>query len=160
MKKTLRFLLVAVAAMWCCAASAKEPAHHDKGDDSRLWFPLGLSIIAPPVQLPSPSHSLFGAMVNLGYGQMTDVCLLDVGLINNVTSTMAGLEVGPVNIADLCYGAQVGAYARWFLAREHMRKGDKATAEKLYAEIRAKYPDAVTHKGQRFADFMPKPNAD
>jgi hypothetical protein len=41
-----------------------------------------------------------------------------------------------------------------------MRKGDKATAEKLYAEIRAKYPDAVTHKGQRFADFMPKPNAD
>ena len=109
MKKTLRFLLVAVAAMWCCAASAKEPANHDKGDDSRLWFPLGLSIIAPPVQLPSPSHSLFGAMVNLGYGQMTDVCLLDVGLINNVTSTMAGLEVGPVNIADLCYGGQVGA---------------------------------------------------
>ena len=109
MKKTLRFLLVAVAAMWCCAASAKEPAHHDKGDDSRLWFPLGLSIIAPPVQLPSPSHSLFGAMVNLGYGQMTDVCLLDVGLINNVTRNMVGLEVGPVNIADACYGGQVGA---------------------------------------------------
>ena len=109
MKSTLRFLLVAVAAMWCSAASAKEPAHHDKGDDSRLWFPLGLSIIAPPVQLPSPSHSLFGAMVNLGYGQMTDVCLLDVELINNVTSTMAGLEVGPVNIADSCYGGQVGA---------------------------------------------------
>ena len=64
--------------------------------------------------------------------------------------------------SDCVYGdgAQVGAYARWFLAREHMRKGDKATAEKLYAEIRAKYPDAVTHKGQRFADFMPKPNAD
>ena len=64
--------------------------------------------------------------------------------------------------SDCVYGdgAQVGAYARWFLAREHMRKGDKAAAEKLYAEIRAKYPDAVTHKGQRFADFMPKPNAD
>ena len=64
--------------------------------------------------------------------------------------------------SDCVYGdgAQVGAYARWFLAREHMRKGDKATAEKLYAEIRAKYPDAVTHRGQRFADFMPKPNAD
>ena len=109
MKKTLRFLLAAVAAMWCCAASAKEPANHDKGDDSRLWFPLGLSIIAPPVQLPSPSHSLFGAMVNIGYGQMTDVCLLDVGLINNVTRDMMGLEVGPVNIADTCYGGQVGA---------------------------------------------------
>ncbi len=39
-----------------------------------------------------------------------------------------------------------------FFASEHIRKGD--------AEIRAKYPDAVTHKGQRFADFMPKPSAD
>ena len=64
--------------------------------------------------------------------------------------------------SDCVYGdgAQVGAYARWFLAREHMRKGDKSAAEKLYAEIRAKYPDAVTHKGKRFADLMPKPNAD
>ncbi len=75
----------------------------------RPWLPLGLSIIAPPVQLPGPSHSLFGAMVNLGYGQMADVCLLDVGLINNVTYNMVGLEVGPVNIADTCYGGQVGA---------------------------------------------------
>ena len=108
MKSTLRFLLVAVAAMWCSAASAKEPAHHDD-DDTRPWLPLGLSIIAPPMQLPSPSHSLFGAMVNVGYGQMRDVCLLDVGLVNNVTRHMVGLEVGPVNIADTCYGGQVGA---------------------------------------------------
>ena len=108
MKSTLRFLLVAVAAMWCSAASAKEPAHPDD-DDTRPWLPLGLSIIAPPVQLPSPSHSLFGAMVNVGYGQMRDVCLLDVGLVNNVTRHMVGLEVGPVNIADTCYGGQVGA---------------------------------------------------
>ena len=54
-------------------------------------------------------------------------------------------------------GAQVGAYARWFLARELLRKGDKSAAEKLYAEIRTDYPDAVTHKGQRFADLLPKP---
>ena len=109
MKKTLSFLLVAVTAMLCCAVSAKEPARHDKGSDTRPWFPLGLSFIAPPVQLPSPSHSLYGAMVNLGYGQMTDVCLLDVGFVNNVTRNMVGLEVGPVNIADSCYGGQVGA---------------------------------------------------
>ena len=109
MKKTLRFLLAAVTAMWCCSVSAKEPAHHDDDGGTRPWLPLGLSIIAPPVQLPSPSHSLFGAMVNVGYGQMTDVYLLDVGLINNVTRNMVGLEVGPVNIADASYGGQVGA---------------------------------------------------
>ncbi len=108
MKRTLRFLLAAVAATWCCAASAEEPVRHVDGG-MQPWFPLGLSIIAPPVQLPSPSHSLFGAMVNLGYGQMADVCLLDVGLVNNVTHNMVGLEVGPVNIADTCYGGQVGA---------------------------------------------------
>ena len=109
MKKSVRVLLAAIAAMWCCAVFAKDAVRHDDGSDTRPWLPLGLSIIAPPVQLPSPSHSLFGAMVNVGYGQMTDVCLLDVGLINNVTRNMVGLEVGPVNIADACYGGQVGA---------------------------------------------------
>ena len=109
MKKSARFLLVAVAAAWCCAVSAKEAARQDDGGDTRPWLPLGLSIITPPVQLPSPSHSLFGAMVNLGYGQMTDLCVLDVGLVNNVTRDMIGLEVGPVNIAGMCYGGQVGA---------------------------------------------------
>ena len=109
MKRRLGFLLAAVAAMWCCAANAKEPAHHDDGG-MRPWFPLGLSIVAPPVQLPSPPHSLFGAMVNVGYGRMRDVCLLDVGLANSVTRNMVGLEVGVVNFSGTSYGAQVGAY--------------------------------------------------
>ena len=108
MKRTLRFLLVAAAATWCCAASAKESARRDADDDTRPWLPLGLSIIAPPVQLPSPSHTLFGAVVNLGYGQMTDVCLFDVGLVNNVTRNMGGVQAGPVNIAGNLYGVQGG----------------------------------------------------
>jgi len=105
MKNVSKFILAAVAAIWCCTASAQ----YDDDGDTRVWFPLGLSIIAPPVQLPSPSHSVFGAMVNLGYGQVTDLCFLDVGLVNNVTRDMVGLEVGPVNIADTCAGVQVGA---------------------------------------------------
>ena len=108
MKKSVRVLLAAVAALWCCAVFAKDAARHDDGGDARPWFPLGLSIIAPPVQLPSPSHSLFGAMVNLGYGQMTNLYILDVGLVNNVTRDMVGLEVGPVNIAGTCFGGQAG----------------------------------------------------
>ena len=107
MKKRMKFLLVAVAATWCCAVSAKG---YEGSGATQPWLPLGLSIVAPPVQLPSPPHSLFGAMVNVGYGRMRDVFLLDVGLMNSVTRNMAGLEVGVVNFSGTSYGAQVGAY--------------------------------------------------
>ena len=108
MKKKMKLLLVAVAATWCSAVSAK--VHEGSLPSQQPWLPLGLSIIAPPVQLPNPSHSLYGAMVNVGYGQMRDVYLLDVGLVNNVRHSMVGLEAGLVNFAGTCYGAQVGAY--------------------------------------------------
>lgn len=107
MKKRMKLLLVAVAATWCSAVSAKG---HLEDSSPQLWFPLGLSIIAPPVQLPSSSHSLFGAMVNVGYGRMRDVCLLDVGLVNNVTHNMVGLEVGAVNFGGTSSGVQVGVF--------------------------------------------------
>ena len=108
MKKRKKLLLVAVAATWCCAVSAK--VHEGSLPAQQPWFPLGLSIIAPPVQLPNPSHSLIGVMVNAGYGRMRDVYLLDVGLVNNVTRNMAGLEVGAINFGCTSYGLQVGAY--------------------------------------------------
>ena len=53
---------------------------------------------------------------------------------------------------DDCYygdGVCVGAQARWYLAKLH-----QAEAEKLLGEIRTRYPDAVTHRGQRFSDFL------
>ena len=107
MKKSMNLLLVAVAATWCCAVYSKG---NTRGPTTQPWLPLGLSIIAPPVQLPNPSHSLFGAMVNVGYGRMRDVYVLDVGLANSVTHNMAGLEVGLINLSVTSYGAQVGAY--------------------------------------------------
>ena len=107
MKKRMKLLLVAVAATWCCAVSAKGKT---ADTSTQLWFPLGLSIVAPPVQLPNPSHALFGVMVNVGYGRMRDVSPLDVGLVNNVTRNMAGLEVGAINFGCTSYGLQVGAY--------------------------------------------------
>ena len=78
-------------------------------DDSRPWLPLGISLVTPPLQLPSPSHTVFGAMLNLGYGQVDNLAILDLGLINNVTDTMTGLELAPINLAGNCLGAQVGA---------------------------------------------------
>ena len=94
--------LVLVAAVMACVFSAS-------ADDSRPWLPLGVSLITPPLQLPSPSHSVIGAMVNIGYGQVDNLAVLDLGLVNNVTDTMTGLELAPVNMAGTCFGAQLGA---------------------------------------------------
>ena len=103
MKKLIRLALVGALAFGGTSAVAD-------GLSSPPWFPLGLSIVAPPVQLPSPSHAVYGAMINLGYGQVDGLAILDVGLINNVTDEMVGLELGPVNLADDCVGAQVGVF--------------------------------------------------
>ena len=105
MKKLAMFAFtVCVAA----AAVAEEP-RQSGGKESRIWLPIGLSILTPPVQLPSPSHSVFGAMLNLGYGQVDNLAILDLGVINNVTEGMLGLELGAANFSGACIGAQVGA---------------------------------------------------
>ena len=97
----MKKLLMAVAIMACVFTASAE--------DSRPWLPLGISLVTPPLQLPSPSHTVFGAMINIGYGQVDNLIALDLGLINNVTDTMTGLELAPINIAGTCFGAQVGA---------------------------------------------------
>ena len=105
----MKKLVVAVMALACGFAAAADANSKERNEDSRIWLPLGLSILTPPVQLPSPSHTVFGGMINLGYGQVDNLAFLDVGIVNNVTDTMSGLEVGLVNLAGTCFGAQVGA---------------------------------------------------
>lgn len=113
--------LIAIAALVCAFAAEARPESHERPPErrhkdkesechSRVWLPLGLSILTPPIQIPSPSHTVIGGMINLGYGQMDSIAILDVGLINNVTDEMVGLELGPVNLADDCVGAQVGVF--------------------------------------------------
>lgn len=51
-------------------------------------------------------------------------------------------------------GVQVGAYARFYLARLLERKGDKDGAERLLAEIMKLYPDALTHRGKKMSDYL------
>ena len=97
----MKKLLMAVAIMACVFTASAE--------DSRPWLPLGISLVTPPLQLPSPSHTVFGAMINIGYGQVDNLAVLDLGLINNVTDTMTGLELGPINLAGTCTGVQLGA---------------------------------------------------
>jgi hypothetical protein len=53
-------------------------------------------------------------------------------------------------------GVQVGAYARFYLAYHYKDKGDSQKANKLFAAIAEKYPDAINHKGRFLADSMGK----
>ena len=99
----MKKLLLAAAIMACVFTASAEDS------DSRIWLPLGISLVTPPLQLPSPSHTVFGAMLNIGYGQVENLAVLDLGLINNVTDTMTGLELGPINIVGTCAGVQLGA---------------------------------------------------
>ena len=103
---------LAMMALVACAVSAVAAGEPQRGGEkeSRIWLPIGLSILTPPVQLPSPSHSVFGAMINLGYGQVENLAILDLGVVNNVTDSMTGLELGAVNMSKTCIGAQVGAF--------------------------------------------------
>ena len=110
MKKT-----ALIACLACAFAATTVSARNDNDErrddthESRFWTPIGLSILTPPVQLPSPSHTVVGGMINLGYGQMDNILLLDLGVINNVTDTMTGLELSAVNLAGTCAGVQLGA---------------------------------------------------
>ena len=105
----MKKLMIAATAVMCAFAAVANDGAEKRSNDRRIWLPIGLSIIAPPVQLPSPSHTVYGGMINLGYGQVENLAAVDLGLVNNVTGTMAGLELGVVNVAGKCAGAQVGA---------------------------------------------------
>ena len=102
-------ILVLAAAILAGSFAGFADDGSGRGSDTRVWLPLGLSILTPPIQLPSPSHTVFGAMINLGYGQVENLAVVDLGLINNVTDTMTGVELGPVNLAGMCVGVQLGA---------------------------------------------------
>ena len=113
----MKKMLMLFAALACAFVAEARPEGHERPPEkrrgesegySRPWLPLGLSIIAPPIQLPNPTHTVIGGMVNLGYGQMENVLILDAGIVNNVTRDMVGLEIGPVNWADTCFGVQAG----------------------------------------------------
>lgn len=58
-----------------------------------------------------------------------------------------------------CYygnGVQVGAYARLHLGYYYKDKGMEKEAKALFDEIRKDYPDAISHKGKRLVDNLPK----
>lgn len=53
-------------------------------------------------------------------------------------------------------GVQVGAYARFLLAKDYKSQGDTAKAKALFNEIKAKYAGAVDHNGNLLVDILPE----
>ena len=105
----MKKIMAVTMALTCTFAAVADGNSDGRSSDTRIWLPIGFSVITPPIQLPSPSHTVFGAMINLGYGQVENLAIADLGLINNVTDTMTGVELGAVNFVDTCVGAQIGA---------------------------------------------------
>ncbi len=66
------------------------------------------------------------------------------------------LETAIADHGDCFYfdGVQVGALARFFLAVQEFRAGEKEKAEALFAQIAEQYPDAVTHSGGPLAEAI------
>ena len=53
-------------------------------------------------------------------------------------------------------GVQVGAYARFLLAKDYKSQGDTSKAKALFNEIKAKYAGAIDHNGNLLADILPE----
>jgi len=68
------------------------------------------------------------------------------------------LKLAIKDFGDCYYGSgvQIGAYARLYLGYYYKEKGQDKEAKALFDEIRKDYPDAVSHKGKRLADNLPK----
>lgn len=108
MIRKLGVMAVALAMVGAgMAATVAGKGARDTGD-SPAWVPVGLSILSYPMQIPMEEHSVFGAMVNIGYGRMDNVFPLEVGLFNHVLGNMCGVQAGVCNFTEDLYGVQLG----------------------------------------------------
>ena len=53
-------------------------------------------------------------------------------------------------------GAQVGAYARFLLAKDYKSQGDTLKAKALFNEIKANYAGAIDHNANLLVDILPE----
>lgn len=119
MKKLMMFAFAAIAALGSFADQrdcrhGRECRHESERsqsvEDTHVWLVFGMSFITAPIQVPTAAYSVYGVMLDVGYGQVKDSYLVNAGLINNVTRTMCGVQVGPINLADDLFGVQGGIF--------------------------------------------------
>ena len=100
--------LLTIAASALLLATAARAATERAEEEPLPWFLFGMSFISAPVQIPTTAYSVYGVMLDVGYGQVTDSYFLNAGIANHVTNDMVGLQAGLVNIDQCMYGVQGG----------------------------------------------------
>ena len=108
MIRKIGMLAVVLAMVGSSMAAKIEGKEARDTKDSAVWLPIGLSLISHPMQVPSVEHSIYGVMLNAGYGKMDNVYLLEAGLFNQVLGNMGGIQAGISNLAEDLYGFQLG----------------------------------------------------
>jgi lipoprotein NlpI len=84
----------------------------------------------------------------------TGCAMLILALISQGADQAKYLQESIDKYSDCFYGdgVQVGAYARFCLAKYYMSTGETEKAKVLFDEIKAKYPDAIDHHGELLVD--------
>jgi len=88
----------------------------------------------------------------------TGCALLYLGQMSKGDEQIEYLTKAIEGFSDCYYGdgAQVGAYARMYLAYRNKQDGKADKARALFEEIRAQYPNAIDHRGNLLADIIEK----
>ena len=86
----------------------------------------------------------------------TGCALLYLGQMSKGEERENYLKQAIDHFSDCFYGdgVQVGAYARFYLAYYYKDSGEKDKADKLFAELKTQYPDAIDHKGRLLRDLI------
>ena len=108
MIRKLGVMAVALAMIGASMAATVAGKAARDTSDSPAWTPIGLSILSYPMQIPLADHSVFGVMLNVGYGRVDNVYPLEVGLFNQVLGNMGGVQAGVCNFTEDLYGFQLG----------------------------------------------------
>ena len=109
-------------------------------------------------QSPEAKESLKTLIETYGKADRTGCAVLYLGQMSSGDEKVTYLKRAMEEFGDCWYGdgVQVGAYARFVLAGYYRQVSRHDEAEKLYADLRNNYPDAVDHKGRLLLDSIPK----
>lgn len=88
----------------------------------------------------------------------TGCALLYLGQMSKGDEQIEYLTKAIEGFSDCYYGdgAQVGAYARMYLAYRNKQDGKADQARALFEEIKAQYPNAIDHRGNLLSEIIEK----